>query len=163
MKNVLLITISIFLFIIDISCMPFFNVYGVYPSLLNIYFFIYCMNMEKYEIFYFSVIIGFLQDIFFYNGFGVNVLLNIILGIIFYYVSMKYNKNKYLLSIFIVSSLSVIKSFLINVFLKISFGMDMNILGLFYELIYSIFVSIFIYAVLDKFFKSKLFKKTLEF
>ena len=111
MKFLLLFIIGIFFFLLDISVIPLFTINGSYTSLTSVYFFICCMNIEKYEIVYFSVVIGFLQDVFFINGFGVNIFLNIILGVLFYYVSIKYNKNKYFLSVLIVSIFCIFKIF----------------------------------------------------
>ncbi|AID44360.1 Rod shape-determining protein MreD [Candidatus Arthromitus sp. SFB-mouse-NL] len=121
------------------------------------------MNIEKYEIVYFSVVIGFLQDVFFINGFGVNIFLNIILGVLFYYVSIKYNKNKYFLSVLIVSIFCIFKSFITNIFLMIFLGVGISGLYMIYELIYIFVFSAFLYLFLGRIFKGRLFKKSLEF
>ena len=163
MKFLLLFIICIFFFLLDISVIPLFTINGSYTSLTSVYFFICCMNIEKYEIVYFSVVIGFLQDVFFINGFGVNIFLNIILGVLFYYVSIKYNKNKYFLSVLIVSIFCIFKSFITNIFLMIFLGVGISGLYMIYELIYIFVFSAFLYLFLGRIFKGRLFKKSLEF
>ncbi|BAK80891.1 hypothetical protein [Candidatus Arthromitus sp. SFB-rat-Yit] len=163
MRFVVLFVLSVFFFILDISLIPIIATNGVYTSLANIYFLMCCMNIEKHEVVYFSLIIGFFQDIFFTNGFGFNIFLNISLGILFYYVAMKCNKNKYFLSVSIISIFSALRSLITSIFLSIFLGIGINWLYLIYELIHIFIFSAFIYLLLNKMFKGKLFRKSLEF
>lgn len=163
MKFLLLFVLGVFFFLLDISAIPIFAMNGSYTSLTSVYFFICCMNIDKCEIVYFSVVLGFLQDVFFLNGFGFNIFLNIILGVLFYYVAIKYNKNKYFLSVFIISIFCILRSLITNIFLTIFLGVDICGLYVVYELIYIFVFSAFMYWVLNKMFKCKLFKKSLEF
>ncbi len=163
MKFLIIFISSIFLFILDISFMPFFDINGFYPSLLIIYFIIFCINSDKDEIFYFSIFSGFMQDIYFGNGFGLNIFLNIILGVLCYYVATKYNRNKYFLSVFIISIIYILKSLLISGYLFLFFGIDISILKFIIEFIYLFILVSCFYPLVDKLFKSKLWKKSLEF
>lgn len=163
MKLLILCGISIVLFILDTSFMPLFNIHEAYPNLLTMYFLIYCMNSEKYEILGFALFTGFLQDVFFYNGFGFNIFLNLVLGTLLHYVSIKYNKNKFVISVLVISVFLVLKSFIIYFYLRIFFGIHRSFLILIYEFLYSLVIVVCVYPLVDKLFNSKFWKKSLEF
>lgn len=163
MKLLIIFSVSIVLFILDISFMPLFNIHEAYPNLLTMFFLIYCMNSEKHEILLFSLFTGFLQDIFFCNGFGFNIFINLVLGIFLYYVSIKYNRNKRVVSILIISIFLSLKSIITYFYLKLFFGVDRNIIILIYEFLYSLVIVSCVYPLVDKLFNSKLWSKSLEF
>lgn len=163
MKHFVLFMIAIVLFILDTSFMPYMSFKNFYPSLLTLYFFIYCLNNEKYSITFFALYIGLIQDIFFNNSFGLNIFLNLSIGLILLCLSNKFNKDKYILSIFVVTVVSVFKSFVIVIYVFIFLKINANIIGMFYEFIYTFVMLIIIYPIFNAMFKSRLFKKTLEF
>lgn len=163
MKVLVLSFITFVFLVLDTSFAIFFDFNDWYPSIVSLYFFIYSLNNEKYDITFFALFVGFLQDIFFYNGFGVNIFLNLVIGFIVHYLSVKYNKNKYILSIFLVASASLLKSFLVIIYMNIAFGVNIYIVKLLYEFVYTFVVLLFMYPIFNSMFKSKLFRKTLEF
>lgn len=163
MKVLVLSFITFVFLVLDTSFAIFFDFNDWYPSIVSLYFFIYSLNNEKYGITFFALFVGFLQDIFFYNGFGVNIFLNLVIGCIVHYLSVKYNKNKYILSIFLVASASLLKSFLVIIYMNIAFGVNIYIVKLLYEFVYTFVVLLFMYPIFNSMFKSKLFRKTLEF
>ena len=163
MKVLVLSFITFVFLVLDTSFAIFFDFNDWYPSIVSLYFFIYSLNNEKYGITFFALFVGFLQDIFFYNWFGVNIFLNLVIGFIVHYLSVKYNKNKYILSIFLVASASLLKSFLVIIYMNIAFGVNIYIVKLLYEFVYTFVVLLFMYPIFNSMFKSKLFRKTLEF
>lgn len=163
MKVFILILISIILLIFDVSLLPFFGIGEIYSSSLSIYFFIYCVNNEKYGIVFLSLFVGFLQDIFFHNIFGVNMMLNMIIGVVLYFISIKCNRNRKLFYIFIISFASIVKSLLIILYLLISSKINFNVFDLAYEFAHAFLLSLFMYPVFNSMFNNKLFKKILEF
>lgn len=79
MKKVIVILISILLLILDNSFSPFIAVKGAAPSLLFIFAVGYSIIYGKQEAVFIGVVSGLLQDIYFFNGFGINSLLNILI------------------------------------------------------------------------------------
>lgn len=77
-KRVVLIIVSCILLILDNTLAPFIAVKGAWPSLLFIFSISYSIINGKKEGVIIGVISGLLQDIFFYNLFGVNPLINIL-------------------------------------------------------------------------------------
>lgn len=82
MKRVILILISILLLILDNTFAPFISIKGVYPSFLFVFVISYSIINGTKEAVIMGVISGLLQDIFFFNGFGVNALANMICCVI---------------------------------------------------------------------------------
>lgn len=163
MKVFVLFFITFILLILDTSFIVFFDFNNYYPSVLSLCFFIYCLNNEKYGITCLALFIGFLQDVFFYNGFGINIFLNLVIGLSLYFLSVKYNRSNYMLSVFLISCVSLVKSFLVIIYMNIVFKVNILIVTLLYEFIYTFILLLFMYPIFNSIFKSKLFKKMLEF
>lgn len=163
MKVLILSFITFVFLILDTSFIVFFDFNNYYPSIVSLYFFVYSLNDEKYGITFFALFVGFLQDIFFNNGFGVNIFLNLVLGLLVYYLSVKYNKNKYILSVFLITGVSLLKSFLVIIYMNIAFGINIHIVKLVYEFVYTFVLLLFMYPIFNIMFRSKLFRKILEF
>ena len=79
MKKWILVLISLLLLILDNSLMPFFSIKGAYPTLIFTFAIAYSIIYGRKEAVIIGVTSGLLQDIFFYNGFGVNSLINMLL------------------------------------------------------------------------------------
>ena len=78
MKRVKLILIAIILLIVDNSIAPFISIFDVAPSFLFIFAVGYSFIYGKSEAVFMGVLTGLLQDIYFFNGFGVNLLINML-------------------------------------------------------------------------------------
>lgn len=79
MKRLYLIIILIILLIIDNTLLPYYSIKGSFPSLLFIFAMAYSIIRGKEEAIFIGIVSGFLQDIFFFAGFGVNLFLNMLL------------------------------------------------------------------------------------
>lgn len=79
MKKVIVILISILLLILDNSFSPFIGVKGAAPSFLFVFAIGYSIIYGKKEAVFIGVVSGILQDIYFFNGFGINSLLNMLI------------------------------------------------------------------------------------
>lgn len=77
-KRVILILVLILLVVLDNSFSPFIAIKGAWPTLIFIFSIAYSIINGKKEGIIIGIISGLLQDIFFFNGFGVNALLNMI-------------------------------------------------------------------------------------
>ena len=79
MKRVVLIIICIFLLIIDTTILPYYAYGNIFPSLLFTFSIGFSIINGKNEAVAIGVLSGFLQDLFFGHGFGVNMLINMLL------------------------------------------------------------------------------------
>lgn len=78
MEKLIIILISIGLVILDNSLIPFFSIKGAYPSLLFTFAIAYSLVNKKERAVFMGVVSGILQDIFFFNGFGVKFIIEFI-------------------------------------------------------------------------------------
>ena len=94
MKRLILILICLLLFIVDNTLVPFFSIKGVYPSLLFTFAVLYALMSGYWEAVFVGVLSGFLQDIYFVNVFGVNMLVNMLVCLIAAYIGESVFKHK---------------------------------------------------------------------
>ncbi|MGG7176793.1 rod shape-determining protein MreD [Clostridium paraputrificum] len=123
MKRLVLILISILLLIVDNSFVPFISIKGASPSFLFIFAISYSIINGKKEGVIIGVISGLLQDIFFFGGFGVNALVNMLCCVLAGTVGEGIWRKKKLipvLTIFITTILKFLGVYIIFYFLKIN-------------------------------------------
>lgn len=109
MERLIIILFSIGLVILDNSLIPFFSIKGAYPSLLFIFSIAYSIINRKEKAIFVGVVSGILQDIFFFHGFGVNSLLNLLLCLLASYVGEGIVKNKRLIPVVSIFCITIIK------------------------------------------------------
>lgn len=163
MKKFLSITGIILLFsILDNSLMPFLAIKGCFGSLLFIFAISYSIMMGSVEAVIIGVIAGILQDIFLFNGFGVNCLLNMILCIVASIVGKNTFKEKSIIGIFTCFVLSLIKGISISViFMLLHKGIDINKIVI--TAIYDMVISLIMYNRIVKFTEKSYVKKEWKF
>ena len=141
MEKIILILISIVLLILDNSFAPFFAIHGAYPSLLLTFAIAYSILKKKEDAVFIGVVSGLLQDIYFYNGFGVNSLLNLFLCIMASVIGESIVRNKRLIptvSIFVITIVKFFGIFMIFSFMDIIVEVDfikIIIMGLYNSII----------------------------
>lgn len=126
MKNWVVILVSIILLILDNSLMPFLAIRGAFPSLLFIFAISYSLVKGGTEAVIVGAFSGILQDIFFYNGMGINSLSNLLLCVLAAFVGENIFKNKRLIPVLTMFIVSIIKVGVVYIFIKVS-GNDINI------------------------------------
>ncbi|WP_291648740.1 rod shape-determining protein MreD [Clostridium sp.] len=109
MKKWILILISLVLLILDNSLMPFLAIKGAYPSLLFVFAIAYSIINGKSEAVFIGVITGLMQDIFFYSGFGINSLINMLICLIAAIIGENIYRQKKLIPVISVIFLYVLK------------------------------------------------------
>ncbi|WP_300380248.1 rod shape-determining protein MreD [Clostridium sp.] len=114
MKKWMLVLISIILLILDKSFMPFLAIKDAYPSLLFIFAIAYSIINGKKEAVIIGVLSGALQDIFFYSGFGINSLINMLLCVVAAIIGENIYKEKRLIPVITAIILYLIKIFAIG-------------------------------------------------
>lgn len=109
MEKLIIIGISIVLVILDNSFVPFFSIKGAYPSLLFTFAIAYSLINGKKKATFVGAFSGILQDIFFFHGFGVNSLLNLLLCLLASIIGESILKNKRLIPVVSMFALTIIK------------------------------------------------------
>ncbi|MBE6087982.1 rod shape-determining protein MreD [Clostridium beijerinckii] len=109
MERLIIILISIGLVILDNSLVPFFSIKGAYPSLLFTFAIAYSLVNKKERAVFMGVVSGILQDIFFFNGFGVNSLLNLFLCLLASFIGAGIIKTKRLIPVTSAFFITIIK------------------------------------------------------
>lgn len=120
MKKWILVLISLLLLILDNSLMPFFAIKGAYPTLIFTFAIAYSIIYGRKEAVIIGVTSGLLQDIFFYNGFGVNSLVNMLLCLLAAVIGENIYREKKLIPVLSIVFLSLLKVFAIALILKLS-------------------------------------------
>ncbi len=101
--------ITMFLFyllaVLQSSFFVRFNIMGIAPNLVFILFFIIIFfekNSSYYEIMFWSIVAGFLLDVFSYSYFGVSIVLLLVIGILLKKAmqSLREKKDKYPIAYF---------------------------------------------------------------
>ena len=109
MEKLIVILVSIGLVILDNSLVPFFSIKGAYPSLLFVFAIAYSLINGKEKAVFIGVVSGILQDIFFFHGFGVNSLLNLLLCLLASIIGEGIVKNKRLIPVISIFFITIMK------------------------------------------------------
>lgn len=118
MKKWIVILVSIILLILDNSFMPFLSIRGAFPSLLFVFAISYSIVNGVKDAVLIGVISGLLQDIFFYNGMGINSLSNLLLCVLAAVIGENIFKNKKLIPVLTMLVVSILKVGFVYLFIK---------------------------------------------
>jgi rod shape-determining protein MreD len=145
MKKLLtLFFICVLFLILDSTLVPFFAIRGYYPSLLLIFVIFYSIVNGSSEGLWLGAFAGILQDLYFFNGFGINAFSNMLICSAAGFIGIGIFKEKSLIPIvssFVLTLLKGIIVFVILYIAKVKFPVE----NIFYSSIYSMIVSIFMY------------------
>lgn len=163
MKKIFVLTfLCLLFFIMDNTIVPFFAIKGCYPSLLLLFVIFYSIINGSYQGIWIGVFSGILQDLYFFNGFGVNAFTNMIICFGAGYIGVTIFKEKSLVPIISSFFLTLAKGilvFLILYVLKVNISID----NIFYNSLYSMVVSIFMYKWVYKLCQKEYMKKNWSF
>lgn len=149
MKKIYLVIISIVLLILDTSLVPFFSIKGIYPSLLFVFAIAYSIINGKKEGVIIGLLSGALQDIFFFQGFGINILVNMWICLLAGFIGEGIWREKRLIPLVSVFIASILK--FIGIYLIMSlFDIEVDIIKGIYFGIYNAVIMIFEYGLLYK-------------
>ena len=116
MKRIVIILISIILLVIDNTLLPYYSIKGAFPSLLFVFAIGFSIVNGKKEAVFIGVISGLLQDIYFYEGFGVNALINMLICLLAAFIGENIYREKKLIptiSMILLYMLKVLSVFLV--------------------------------------------------
>ena len=153
MKKNKLILIAIILIVLDNSFMPFLAIKNIYPSLIFIFSICYSIIKGKTEGVFVGVLGGIMQDIFFANCFGLNALINMFICYFAGVIGEGIWKEKRIIPVIIVIASTIIKGFIVFIVLYLmEYRIDLS--STFFVGIYNGVLTIFIYGILYKIYKS---------
>ena len=109
MKRIYLIIILVLLLIIDNTLLPSYSIAGAFPSLLFVFAMAYSVIRGKNEALFIGIVSGFLQDLFFFSGFGVNLFLNTLLCLLCAKIGESIFKENRIVPILIALFISTLK------------------------------------------------------
>ncbi|HEY5524097.1 MAG TPA: rod shape-determining protein MreD [Clostridium sp.] len=161
-KRVVLVLVSSLLLIVDNSLAPFISIKGAWPSFLFIFAIAYSIINGPKEGMIIGILSGVLQDIFFYGGFGVNTLINMLLCFIAGNIGEGVWREKSLIptiTVFIMTISKFLGVFVIFYILKIHIDVFRGVITAFYNSV----IMLFIYRVVFKFFNREDIRRTWRF
>lgn len=157
-----LILICIVLTILDNSIIPFFSIYKSYPSLLFTFAIAFSLVNTKGRSVFIGVTAGVLQDIFFFNGFGVNCLLNLLLCYLASYIGSGMIREKRSVPVIAMFFLTIIKY--IGVFaIFYLLNMKAEFVRCIITAIYNSLVMLFIYKILANIYNDEYTRQQWRF
>ncbi|MEW8956682.1 rod shape-determining protein MreD [Clostridium sp.] len=162
MRRFILALICIVLLVLDNTVMPFLSFRGAYGSLLFSFVICYSIVVDQWEALFIGLLSGFLQDIYMFNGFGINSLINMILCITTSKIGTNIFKEKSFVPVitnFFMSILKGIMVFIILYALKQKTNLETIAIGS----IYSILISMVMYKRVFKLSQKPYMKKDWNF
>ena len=163
MKRVLTIVFLCILFLIlDNTLMPLLKIHGANPSLIFTFALCYSIVSSPKDAVIIGVFTGALQDLYFLNGLGINMLTNMLMCLVAAEIGKSIFIEKALLPILSSFVLSVVKG-LIVVSIMFLIKQYTHIGVVVYQGIYNLVVSIFMYKFVYKLSQKEFMKKEWRF
>ncbi|MGH4139261.1 rod shape-determining protein MreD [Clostridium sp.] len=163
MKRILTVVFLCILFLIlDNTLMPLIKINGAYPSLLFVFALCYSIVSPPKEAVIIGVFTGALQDIYFLNGFGINMLSNMLMCLVAAQIGKSIFIEKSFLPIISSFALSIGKGLIVfSILFLIKQYTHME--TVLYHGIYNLIVSIFMYKFTYKLSQKEYMKKEWKF
>lgn len=149
MKRVIIILVSIMLLLLDNSLSPFISIKGIYPSLLFTFSIAYSIISSREECVFIGVLSGLLQDIFFFNGFGVNALINMFCCLLAGFIGEGIWRSKKIIPVITMFAATAIRAFAIFIVMYL-IGVKVDLLRGILSGLYNSIVMFFSYPLIYK-------------
>ncbi|WP_298837682.1 rod shape-determining protein MreD [Clostridium sp.] len=163
MKRILTIVLLCILFLIlDNTLMPLLKINGAYPSLLFVFALCYSIVSSPRDAIIIGVFTGALQDVYFFNAFGINMLSNMLMCFVAAYIGKSIFLEKSFFPIISSFVLSLVKGLIVfSLLFFIKQNMYMGVI--IYQAIYNLVVSIFMYKFAYKLSQKQYMKREWKF
>ena len=150
-------------FLLDNTVLPLLPLNGFNPSFLFV--FIICVSIVngKWEGIWLGIAAGILQDLYFYNAFGINCLLNMLICLIAGEIGANIFREKKFIPLVSTFALSFLKSLGIIAILFILGIKTNNIKGAFYISLMDMVICFFIYRFTYKLCQKKWIRRDWKF
>ena len=162
MRKTILVLICIVLMIVDNTLLPYFDINTYYPSLLFVFALCHSFVNDRWDALYIGIFTGILQDIYFFQGFGVNTLVNMLICVVAAIIGESIFKDKKLIPVLATFLLVMAKYISVYVIL-FALGFSMNISGIFYVALMSMVAAFFIYKPVYNMSEKEFMKKDWKF
>lgn len=126
MKRIIIIAISLFLLILENTILPSYSIMQGYPSILFVFAIAFSIINGKEDAMFIGIVSGLLQDLFFINGFGINLLVNFLLCLLAAKIGEGIFKNNRVIPVISCLILSMLKIVMIAI-LFIPFAKKINL------------------------------------
>ena len=143
-KSLIMIGLIAIFILLDNTIAPLIAVEGYYPSFVFVFVICYSIIQGENDALKVGIFSGVMQDIYFFNGFGINCITNLLVCILAAYIGKNIFKDKKLIPIASVFALTFLKSTLIYVLLFI-FKIYINPYKIIFISLYNMVVSILMY------------------
>lgn len=161
-KMIVLMLLCVLFFVFDNTLVPFFAIKGYYPSLLFIFVIFYSINNGSWQGLWIGVFSGLLQDLYFFNGFGINAFSNMLLCVGAGVVGIGIFKEKRLIPVIAALILTLFKGVIVFSILYIT-KVATPFANILYNSIYAMIISIFMYKPIYRFCQKEYMQKKWSF
>ena len=163
MKRVLTVAFLCILFLIlDNTLMPLLKINGAYPSLIFVFALCYSIVSSPKDAVIIGVFTGALQDLYLFNGFGINMFCNMLICVVAANIGISIFIEKAFIPIVSSFLLSLVKGLIVFSILYLV-NQYTSIEVVLYQAIYNLIVSVFMYKFTYKLSQKKYMKKEWRF
>jgi rod shape-determining protein MreD len=162
MKKIVLALISIVLFIIDNTIMPYLAIKTYYPSMLLAFVMLYSIVNGTWEGLWIGAFSGILQDLYFSNVLGINALANMFVCIAIAIIGENLFKNKSFIPVIATFFIGMLKYGVVFILLYLV-GQKPDYRAIFYCSLYGMVISAVIYKIVYRFSQMPFMKKEWRF
>lgn len=163
MKRILTVVFLCILFLIlDNTLMPLLKIYGAYPSLIFTFALCYSIVTSPKDAVIIGVFTGALQDVYFLNGFGINMLTNMLMCVIAAKIGKSIFIEKSFLPVVSSFALSLVKGIIVFSILYL-IKQYSHIEVVLYHSMYNLIIAIFMYRFTFKLSQKEYMRKEWRF
>lgn len=163
MKKVITLgLIGLMLIILDNSVVPFFAFRGYYPSLAFVFIVCYSIVNGSSEGIWIGLFCGLFQDLYFFTGFGINSLTNILICALAGVFGLNLFKQKIIIPVISIFVFSIIKGIMIFVIMYF-FRISISVQGVVTISIYNLIIAFIFYKTIYKFCSKEFMKVKWKF
>lgn len=148
--------------ILDNTIVNEFAIFGYRPSLLFVFIVCYSIIWGKEEAFFIALFGGAIQDLYYLNSFGLNMVTNLVICMLAAIIGENLFTEKKLIPIIIIFLSSLLKDVL-NLFFLFINGYYLSIQREFFNSLYNFAIAYFIYTLALKLSKSTFMVKRWRF
>lgn len=163
MKKLLVLgSICFVLLIIDNALIPFFSIRGFHPNLLFSFVISFSIIDGSWNGLWLGVFSGALQDVYFFNGFGINMFVNMLICVIAGFIGTGIFKEKLLVPVMACFGLSVLKGLMVFSILYVT-KQYINLSDIIFNSLYTMVLSVFIYKFVYRLSQKEYMQKKWKF
>lgn len=162
-KVIYLFLITLLLFLLDNTLIPFIAINHIYPSILLVFIISYAIINGSLEGMILGVLAGGFQDLYFSKYIGINMLSNMIICLLAAEIGKSIFKDKSIVPIVSTFFLSFIKGLFV---LGVLFLLRVKTAGIsvvLYKALYDMVISVLLYRLVFKLSETKTMKKEWRF